>query len=166
VIAGAGERVASALAGASCRAVPQADGMPCFEVEREHLHGVLARLRDRAGFAALTFVTAVDHFPREPRFLVVHQLLSIDPVARVRVLTPVPSSDARVPTCTDLWPGADWLERECWDMFGIRFDGHPRLRRLLMPEEYGHHPLRKDFPHEGIEPDRLYRAWDAARRRP
>jgi NADH-quinone oxidoreductase subunit C/D len=55
------------------------------------------------------------------------------------------------------------MERECWDMFGIRFDGHENLRRLLMPEAYGHHPLRKEFPHQGIEPDRLYREWERER---
>jgi NADH:ubiquinone oxidoreductase subunit C len=55
------------------------------------------------------------------------------------------------------------MERECWDMFGIQFDGHENLRRLLMPEAYGHHPLRKEFPHQGIEPDRLYREWNRER---
>ena len=70
-----------------------------------------------------------------------------------------------LPTCIDLWPGAAFSERECWDMFGIRFEGHvPNLERLLMPEPYEHFPLRKDFPHQGIEPDRLYREWDRARR--
>ena len=69
-----------------------------------------------------------------------------------------------MPTCTDLFPGAAFMERECYDMFGVRFEGHAHLRRLLMPEAYGHHPLRKDFPHQGIEPDRLYREWDRERR--
>ena len=78
--------------------------------------------------------------------------------------TRLAEDDARVPTCTDLWPGAGYAERECYDMFGIEFDGNPDLRRLLMPEGYEHHPLRKDFPHQGIEPDRLYRAWDRERR--
>jgi len=77
----------------------------------------------------------------------------------------VGGDDPRVATCTDLWPGAGFSERECYDMFGVRFEGHPDLRRLLMPEGYGHHPLRKDFPHEGIEPDRLYREWDRERRK-
>jgi NADH-quinone oxidoreductase subunit C len=69
-----------------------------------------------------------------------------------------------VPSCCDLWRGASFSEREVWDMFGVRFEGHPDLRRLLMPEGYPHHPLRKDFPHQGIEPDKLYRDWDRERR--
>jgi len=69
-----------------------------------------------------------------------------------------------VASCTALWPGASYMERECYDMFGIRFEDHPDLKRLLMPDGYGHHPLRKDFPHKGIQPDRLYREWDRERR--
>jgi NADH-quinone oxidoreductase subunit C len=126
---------------------------------------VLERLRQRAGFEANTLVTGVDLYPSEPRFEVVYQFLSFAHNDRVRVRVLVTEEDAHVPTCTDLWPGASFSERECWDMFGIRFDGHPDLRRLLMPEAYGHHPLRKDFPHQGIEPDRLYREWDRERRR-
>jgi NADH:ubiquinone oxidoreductase subunit C len=76
-----------------------------------------------------------------------------------------PAELPSVPTIVDLFPGAAYFERECYDMFGIWFDGHPSLRRLMMPEGYGHYPLRKDFPHQGIEPDRLYREWDAARHR-
>jgi NADH-quinone oxidoreductase subunit C len=158
------ERLAGALAGTAHQVVAVADEMPCVEVAREALHDVLGRLRDRAGFASPTFITAVDLFPEEPRFQVVHQLLSVPHGDRVRVWTRVRGDDAVVPSCVDLWPGAAYAERECFDMFGIRFEGHENLRRLLMPEGYGHHPLRKDFPHEGIEPDRLYREWDAERR--
>lgn len=163
-MSGLPERLTAALEGVAHTAVAEADGMPCIEVTRENLHAALERLRNRAGFETNTFVTAVDHYPEEPRYQVTHQLLSLAHNDRVRVLTRVPGDDAALPTCSDLWPGANWAERECFDMFGIRFDGHPDLRRLLMPEGYGHHPLQKDFPHEGIEPDRLYREWDAARR--
>jgi NADH:ubiquinone oxidoreductase subunit C len=162
------EPLAAALAEVPHRAVEQADGMPTVAVEREHLHAALEALRDRAGCECPTLVTAVDQRdvarPGEPRFQVVHQLLSIQHRHRVRLLTGVTEDDARVPTCTDLWPGVAYFERECYDMFGIGFDGHEGLKRLLMPDGYGHHPLRKDFPHEGIEPDRLYREWDTARR--
>ncbi|MBM4061438.1 MAG: NADH-quinone oxidoreductase subunit C [Planctomycetes bacterium] len=157
-------RFAPALAGLEHRLVDSGDGMPTIEVARERLHELLARLRDRAGFGMCTLVTAVDHLPAEPRFQVTHQLLSLEHRDRVRVHCRVPGNDPWVPSCVDLWPGANWSERECWDMFGVRFAGHPDLRRLLMPEEYDHHPLRKDFPQGGIEPDRLYREWDRKRR--
>jgi NADH-quinone oxidoreductase subunit C len=157
-------RAAAALEGLEHRVVFTNEGTPCFEVARERLHEALERLRDRAGFETCTFVTAVDFHPREPRFQVTHQLLSLAHNDRVRVHTLVRGDDARVPTCSDLWPGANWMERECFDLFGIRFDGHPDLRRLLMPKGYEHHPLRKEFPHAGIEPDKLYRKWDRERR--
>jgi NADH-quinone oxidoreductase subunit C len=158
------EALAALLDGIEHKLAPVADGMPCIEVERAHLHAVLERLRDRGGFEQCTFVTAIDFYPREPRFQVTHQLLSYEHNDRVRVHTFVRGDDAHVPTCADLWPGANYGERECFDLFGITFDGHPDLRRLLMPKAYGHHPLRKDFPHAGIEPDKLYREWDQKRR--
>ncbi len=161
------ERVLSALDGLTYELATTADGMLCVELDRSRLHDALARLRDRAAFEALTFITGIDRLSEhevEPRFDVVHQLQSIVHADRVRLRTRVTSTDAAVPTCTDLWPGAGFMERECWDMFGIVFDGNPDLRRLLLPDGYGHHPLRKEFPHQGIEPDRLYREWDRKRR--
>ncbi len=157
------ERIARALEGIEHRSPGQRDGMPAVLVERARLRAVLERLR-RAGFESVTFVTAVDHLPRAPRFEVVHQLRCLERAERVRVLTPLQDGDAACPTCVDLWPGARYMERECFDMFGIVFTGHEPLTRLYMPPEYEHHPLRKDFPHQGIEPDKLYRLWDAARR--
>ena len=161
------ERVRAALEGVAFEPVEPADGMACVEVDRDALHATLERLRDEAGFETITFVTAIDYLGErtiEPRFHVIHQLHSLAHADRVRVRTRIDSSDAVVPSCTDLWPGAGFMERECWDMFGIRFEGNPNLTRLLMPTGYGHHPLRKDFPHQGIEPDRLYREWDRERR--
>ena len=159
-------RIQAALVGLEFELLEPRDGTPCVAVEAAVLHAVLERLRDEAGFETVTFVTAVDRLgpqPLEPRFEVFHQLLSLAHADRVRVRTAVTSESPMVPTCTDLWPGASFMERECFDMFGVVFEGHPDLRRLLMPEGYGHHPLRKDFPHQGIEPDRLYREWDAKR---
>ena len=158
------ERVAQALGELPYAAHTGGDGTLVLEVEREHVAELLAALKQRAGFDANTFVTAIDHEPRAPRFELCWQFLSFAHNDRVRVSCRVEEADARVPTCTHLWPGASFSERECYDMFGIHFDGHPDLRRLLMPEGYTHHPLRKDFPHQGIEPDRLYREWDEARR--
>ena len=101
--------------------------------------------------------------PAEPRFELVHQLWSLANNDRVRVHTRL-AEGASAASCVALWPGAAYMERECFDMFGIAFAGHTGLKRLLMPDDYGHHPLRKDFPHQGIEPDRLYREWDRRRR--
>jgi NADH-quinone oxidoreductase subunit C len=122
-------------------------------VARDALLGVLAHCRDDAALAfdVLMDLTAVDYqkFPgREdgPRFEVVYHLYSIGHGHRVRLKVPVEQDDPVVPTATGLWPIANWLEREVWDMFGIRFDGHPDLRRLLMYEEFEGHPLRKDYP--------------------
>jgi NADH-quinone oxidoreductase subunit C len=157
-------RVAGALDDIVHKVVDARDGMPTISVERDDLTTALERLKSRAGFEQMTFVTGVDHMPAEPRFEVVHQLWSLANRDRVRVKTRVRADDAWVPTCVHMWPGASFMERECFDMFGIRFEGHPDLRRLLMPEEYEHHPLRKDFPHHGIEPDKLYRAWERERR--
>ncbi|HKX45313.1 MAG TPA: NADH-quinone oxidoreductase subunit C, partial [Planctomycetota bacterium] len=144
------------------------DGTCCVEVAVADLRATLERIKSRAGFDTATFVTAVDHSRSKghagPRFRVVHQLLSVEHNDRVRVETPSDAEFPRVPTCTDLWPGVAYLERECFDMFGVVFEGHAGLKRLLMPEEYEHHPLRKEFPHQGIEPDKLYRKWDAERR--
>ena len=134
-----------------------------IERARAELGAALAALKERAGFETATFVTAVDRLPRAPRFELVHQLLSLAHNDRVRVHTALAEGES-APSCVALWPGAAYMERECFDMFGIRFDGHAGLKRLLMPEDYEHHPLRKDFPHQGIEPDRLYREWDRKRR--
>jgi NADH-quinone oxidoreductase subunit C len=103
------------------------------------------------GFDLLVDITAVDYlkFPgREdgPRFEVVYHLYSIAQNHRVRLKVQVEQDDPRVPTATALWPIANWLEREVWDMFGIRFEGHPDPRRLLLYEEFAGHPLRKDYP--------------------
>jgi NADH-quinone oxidoreductase subunit C len=158
------ERIQPALTGLEHRIVTPRDGLATIDVARAGVREVCARLRDRCGFESSTFVTAIDHFPHEPRFEVVWQFRSLEHGDRVRVQTRVDARDAWVPTIADLWPGAAFGERECYDMFGIRFDGHAGLKRLLMPADYDHFPLRKDFPHQGIEPDRLYREWDQRRR--
>lgn len=158
------ERLREGLEGLSYRELETRDAMPTLELERDALPEAMERLRDHCSFEASTFVTAVDHFPLEPRFRVVWQFLSARHKDRVRVQCSVREDDAVVPTITHLWPGASFAERETWDLFGIRFEGHADLRRLMMPEGYDHHPLRKDFPHQGIEPDRLYREWDRNRR--
>jgi NADH-quinone oxidoreductase subunit C len=96
-------------------------------------------------FNVLVEVTAADYFPRDPRFEVVYHLLSVPNRRRLRLKVRVPDGGT-VPTVQEVWPSAGWLEREVWDMFGIVFDGHPDLRRLLMPEDWEGHPQRKDYP--------------------
>lgn len=105
-------------------------------------------------FAMVIDVTAVDRFTPEERFEVVYHLYSLEHKRYVRVKVRVDEQDPVVPTVTGIWPGANWHERETFDMFGIRFAGHPDLRRLYMPEEFEYYPLRKDFPLMGI-PDSL-----------
>jgi len=103
-------------------------------------------LEDRDhGFELLMDVTAVDYLRRKPRFEVVYHFLSHRRRARLRVKLPVEGKGPVVPSIHDLWPSADWYEREVWDMFGIRFEGHPDLRRILMYDEFVGHPLRKDY---------------------
>jgi NADH-quinone oxidoreductase subunit C len=117
-------------------------------VARERIVEVSRFLRDDPAldYCMLVDLTAVDYLPREPRFEVVYHYLSLEKLHRVRVKVQVEEKDAVVPTLTGLWGCANWLEREVWDMFGIRFDGHPDLRRILMYEEFEGHPLRKDYP--------------------
>jgi NADH-quinone oxidoreductase subunit C len=88
---------------------------------------------------------AVDWPGREERFEIVYNLTDIDNPARLRIKLPVSGEDPKVPSVTSIWPTANWHEREAYDMFGIVFDGHPDLRRILMPDEWEGHPLRKDY---------------------
>jgi len=122
-------------------------------VDRAGLVDVLRWCRDEPElrFDVLMDLTAVDYlkYPgREdgPRFEVVYHLFSIGHNHRLRIKVRVDEDDAQVPTAVDLWPIANWLEREVWDMFGVRFAGHPDPRRLLMYEEFVGHALRKDYP--------------------
>lgn len=104
-------------------------------------------------FNLLVDITAVDWMDsRESRFEVVYQLLSLSKLWRLTVSVPVSESAPEVPSVVSLWAGANFLEREVWDMFGIRFAGHPDLRRILLYEEFVGHPLRKDYPVQGKQP--------------
>jgi NADH-quinone oxidoreductase subunit C len=138
--------------------------MPVLETARERWRELAARLRDDPDlrFDFCVCVTATDELPEEPRFRVVAVLHSHPTGRRVRLRCAVAEGE-EVPSLVPVWPGANWMEREVLDLFGIRFEGHPDPRRILMPEAYGWHPLRKDFPLEGIEPDRLYRRWERDR---
>ena len=97
-------------------------------------------------------LTAVDYWKRKPRFEVVYHFLSITHSFRLRLKVPVAEPEPKVDSLTSLWPGANWYEREVYDMFGIQFTGHPDLRRILMYPEFEGHPLRKDYPIQKRQP--------------
>jgi NADH-quinone oxidoreductase subunit C len=116
-----------------------------------HLLRACEFLRDEAGlkFSFLADLTAVDLYPQEPRFEVVYHLLSFETAARLRLKIRVSGENPRLPTAVPVWPSANAFEREVFDLFGIVFEGHPFLERLLLPEDWEGHPLRKDYPTEG-----------------
>ena len=120
-------------------------------VDRSALREACALLREDPAcpFNFLSDVTCVDWYPAEPRFEVVYHLLSIPKKERVRLKVRLNSSSPNVDSLTPLWPGANYFEREVFDLFGVRFAGHPYLRRIMMPEDWEGHPLRKDYPVEG-----------------
>jgi NADH-quinone oxidoreductase subunit C len=120
-------------------------------VEREFLLEACALLRDdpELRFTFLADLTCVDWFPREPRFEMVYELLSMVRKERMRLKVRLSGDDLEVDSLVPLWPGANYFEREVFDLFGIRFDGHPYLRRIMMPENWEGNPLRKDYPVEG-----------------
>ena len=120
-------------------------------VERSALREACVLLKEdpTCPFNAFSDLTCVDWYPSEPRFELVYHLLSILNKERVRLKVKLNSSSPAVESITSIWPGANYFEREVFDLFGIRFTGHPYLRRILMPEDWEGHPLRKDYPVEG-----------------
>ncbi len=142
---------------ASITEVPAVD-MPTVVVERGDLVEVCRTLRDhpRLQFALLVDVTAADYLPAEPRYEVVYHLACVGeayvtgasaaPARRLRLKVRVPDGDPQLPSVVSVYPGAGWLEREVFDLFGLSFVGHPDLRRILMPDDWEGYPLRKDAP--------------------
>ena len=120
-------------------------------VDRSAVREACALLREDpvCPFNFLSDITCVDWYPAEPRFEVVYHLLSIPKKERVRLKVRLNSSSPTVDSLTSIWPGANYFEREVFDLFGVRFAGHPYLRRIMMPEDWEGHPLRKDYPVEG-----------------
>ncbi len=121
-------------------------------IERSMIREACELLRDNpeCPFNYLSDVTCVDWYPSEPRFEVIYQLLSITKKERVRLKVRLPGGSPAVESVTPVWPGANYFEREVFDLFGIRFNGHPYMRRILMPEDWEGYPLRKDYPVEGF----------------
>ncbi|WP_399257011.1 NADH-quinone oxidoreductase subunit C [Terriglobus albidus] len=102
-----------------------------------------------AGYNFMEDVTCVDWYPSEPRFHVTYHILSHSLKERVRLIAPVGSEDLSIDSITSVWPAANFYEREVFDLFGVHFGGHPNLRRIMMPDDWAGHPLRKDYPVEG-----------------
>jgi NADH-quinone oxidoreductase subunit C len=123
-------------------------------VREFYLLEVMRFLRDDRdlAFDMLSDVCAVDYLPRVPRFEVVYHLYSVAKNHRLRIKVLADGRDPRVPSVTPLWPSANWMEREVFDLYGIGFDGHPDLRRILLYDEFEGHPLRKDYPKERRQP--------------
>lgn len=125
--------------------------VPIVYVDRAQIVAVLTHCRDAAGFeyTFLSDLTATDE-EVEPRFEVVYNLFSTKHFYRLRIKVRVRDGES-VPTAVSVWPSANWLEREVWDMFGVKFEGHPDLRRILMDARWQGHPLRKDYPLRGYQ---------------
>ncbi len=128
--------------------LPEFRGEHGIRVELAKLHDLLKHAREKLGYDFLLDVSSLDHFGDDPRFEMVYELATLDDRKHLRVKARV-GEDDEVPSVVDLWLAADWHEREVFDMMGIRFSGHPNLKRILMWEGYPYYPLRKDFPLAG-----------------
>jgi NADH-quinone oxidoreductase subunit C len=146
------ERMREAFPSAAERAVRDR-GQLSIDLDPGELRDVAAFLREdpACAFQMLSSVSGVDYPDRELRLCVVYQLHSLEHNHRLRLRVSVSVEDPHVPSLTDLWPTADWHEREVYDFFGVVFDGHPNLERILMPDDWVGHPHRKDYPLGGVD---------------
>lgn len=141
------EQVIQAARNEYACAVEEFRGEAHLIVDAERIVAVITWLRDVQDFALLSAMTAVDYWPKmDPRFHVIYQLTSLSKNLSVQVRALVPGARPLLPTVSGVFANANWREREIWDMFGIHFDGHPDPRRILMPQDWEGHPLRKDYP--------------------
>ena len=146
------ERMQSILAAHTHLVERKSADCPAVNCPQDKVVGLLAHLKEEHDFDFLSDLTAIDHFETQPRFEVVYHLYSTQRHEYIRIATPCAGeTDPVCPSVVSLWATADWHEREAYDMFGIRFDGHPDLRRILMWDSYPYHPLRKEFPLAGKE---------------
>ena len=150
--------LAEALPAGAFEMAATQDEIPTIVVPAARMPEVARVLRDHPSlrFNVCLDVTAADHFPRTPRFDVVYHFVSTDIPLTLRVKVQLASAPGEVPTISGIWPSANWQEREVWDLFGIVFAGHPKLERLLTPEDWEGHPLRKDYPVQVKLPVRTY----------
>lgn len=149
--------LADALPAGTFEVVPSRDDIPTIVVQPGNLVAVARTLRDHPAlrFNVCLDVTCADQFPRAPRFAVVYHFVATDVPYTMRLRVNL-SEGEQVPTISAIWASANWQEREVWDLFGVVFTGHPRLERLLMPDDWEGHPLRKDYPVQVKVPYRTY----------
>jgi NADH-quinone oxidoreductase subunit C len=126
-------------------------GEPTLYLNPDHLVEACRKLKEQFAFIRLSSVTAVDRYPDEPRFEVVYHLHSLENNTRLRLKCRAGGEAPAVPSVTSVWTGANWYEREVFDLFGVSFRDHPDLRRILMPDDWEGHPLRKDYPTHGYK---------------
>lgn len=129
----------------------ESQGWPTLTIQRELIREVCQFLRDdpELEFTYLSDLCGVDYLDRHPRFEVVYHLYALSRQLRVRLKVGVPADSCSLPSVVSVWPAANWLEREIYDMYGITFSAHPDLRRILTPDGFEGYPLRKDFPLRG-----------------
>ena len=134
------------------QAIQDFRGELTISIDARDLRRICEFLREATSlsFRFLSDLTAADHYPNEPRFEMVYHLFSIENSSRLSLKTQVGGTDPKVDSLVPVWPSANAFEREVFDLFGIRFEGHPDLRRILLPEDWEGHPLRKDYPTEGF----------------
>jgi NADH-quinone oxidoreductase subunit C len=134
-------------------------GQETVVIDKSRLIELTRFLKKEPGleFSILADLTAVDYWKEKPRFQVVYHLLSLAHKLRLRIKVPVEESDCKVPSLCEIWPAANWYEREVFDMFGIEFEGHPDLKRILLYPGFEGHPLRKDYPKTRHQPLIEYR---------
>lgn len=136
---------------ASVLDVKEFRGEVTVTVKKEDIVAVCQFLKTKLSYNLLTDVTAVDYLGRDPRFEMVYNLYSIPNKDRLRLKAPVTDADCSIDTVSTVWNSANWLEREVYDLFGIMFRNHPDLRRILMTDDWVGHPLRKDYPLQGLD---------------
>jgi len=141
------------LLGAKIREKVEFRGESTFTILAGDLREVAKFCRDDLSFDYLLDITSVDNFGEEPRFEIVYELYSMTLAIHLRLKLRVSEDEGEVATVSDIWPTANWHEREIYDMMGLRFTGHPDLRRILMWDGYPYFPLRKEFPLEGLPSD-------------
>ncbi len=146
------DAVAAALAAFDAEAIAAGKldrGELTLEIAPARIASVCGFLKHDQNFVRLSSVTAVDRYPEEPRFEVVYHLHAVRPYRRLRLKCRLSGTNPEIESVTTVWRSADWYEREAFDLFGIVFAGHPDLRRILLPEDWEGHPLRKDYPITG-----------------